>query len=485
MPAASILLAASLAIQPGQAGFYEIQPSLTSHSVQSRMGRIDYDAHAAQLVLKSAEGEPEVRMFYVAYSKKGADHKTRPVTFCFNGGPGSATIWLHMGGLGPRMAPLNDDGTMPKPPFHAVENPDTWLDFTDLVFVDAPATGFSRLLKPELRSKYFGVRPDIAAFTAFTKSWLTEHKRWNSPLFLAGESYGGIRGSGLSKSLFDAGVAVNGFISISGTNNYMTLRGLRGNDSTFIGFLPSLAATAWYHGKLDKRFKTVEAVVKEATEFVENEYAVALVKGDSFSAKEKDKVAAKMSELLGLSKEYCLGSNLKVSEGAFFKELLKEKRLTVGRLDSRIVGKEEFAVGPQRISDPSNDAITSPYLSSLRDYLQKDLAVKTEMDYNVFGNVSPWVNPEGTFAETGSDLRAVLAANKHFKVLYASGYYDLACPFYATIFTVNHMGLDDETRKQITYTFYPAGHMMYIEKGSRKKLTDDVRTFVANALKGS
>lgn len=481
MPAIPLLLGACLALQANSA-FYEISPSLTEHTVQTRQGRLEYQALASQLVLKSQEGEPECRMFNVAYTKKGADTGTRPVTFCFNGGPGSATIWLHMGGLGPVMAPLEDDGSMPPPPFSAKENPDTWLEFTDLVFIDAPNTGFSRILKPDLARKYFGVRPDIAAFTAFVKGWLTQHNRWSSPLFLAGESYGGIRGSGLSRSLFDSGIALKGFISISGTNNYMTLSGMRGNDANYIGFFPSLAATAWHHGRLDKRFKTVESVVKESVNWVENTYASALVKGDALSSKEKDAVAAKMSEYIGLSKEFCLGANLKVSEGAFFKELLRDQGLVVGRLDSRYVGKEETKVGGQRSDDPSSEAITPPYLSSFRDYASRVLGVKTEMDYNVYGNVNPWTTVEGSYAETGSDLRMVLAANKHFRVLYACGYYDLACPFYATAFTVNHMGLDEETRRQISYAYYPAGHMMYVEKNSRKKLADDVKQFVLSSL---
>jgi len=455
---------------------------VSSGAVQTPSGSLDYEARAEQLVLRNSEGEPECRMFYVSYSKTGGDPAKRPVTFCFNGGPGSATIWLHMGGLGPVMAPLEDDGAMPRPPYEARSNPDTWLEFTDLVFIDAPNTGFSRILKPDLARKYFGVRPDIAAFTSFIKLWLTEHRRWNSPLFLAGESYGGIRGSGLSKSLFDAGVYLNGFISISGTNSYLTLRGMRGNLATHLGFFPTMATTAWHHGRLSKRFKSVEQTAQEAIDWVENTYASALVKGDSLSQREKEAVAGRMSEFLGLSKEYCLGSNLKVSEGEFFKELLRDKGLAVGRLDSRYTGKEEFRTGRQRSDDPSSEAMTGPYLSSFRSYAQNRLGIHTPMDYSVFGNVSPWTSVEGAYAETGTDLRMALAANKHFKVLYACGYYDLACPFYATIYSVNQMGLDEDARKQISYAFYPAGHMMYVEKNSRRKLAEDVKGFVQSAL---
>lgn len=447
-------------------------------AINARSGRIDYSVLASQTVLRSAEGDPEVRMFAVNYFKKGADPRTRPVTFCFNGGPGSATIWLHMGGLGPKMAPMLDDGNMAPPPYKVIDNPDTWLEFTDLVFVDAPGTGFSRLLRPDLRSKYFGVRNDIAAFTQYVKNWLTENKRWTSPIFIAGESYGGIRGSGLTARLFDAGVAVEGFISISGTASYLTLDAMRGNDVPHLGFFPSLAVTAWHHGKGPKRFKSEADVAKEVIPWVENVYGPALIKGSSLPDEEKEKIAAKMAEYLGLSKAFCLGSNLRVDEFPFFRELLREKSLTVGRLDSRIVGREEQAMGPQRISDPSNDALTSPYLSSLRGYLEEDLGVKTSMDYFIFGSVSPWTTAEGSYSETASDLRKVLMANPHLRVLYACGYYDLACPFYATHYTVNHMNLDKEARSRVSFTYYPAGHMMYIEKGSREQLTRDAREFI-------
>jgi len=461
---------------------FELTSSITKHTIDLPTGRLNYTAHAAQLPLRNAEGEVECRMFYVAYSKDGADAKNRPVTFAFNGGPGSATLWLHMGGLGPKMAPMLDDGSLPPPPYESVDNPDTWLDFTDVVVVDAPATGFSRVMKPELGKKYFGVRQDIDAFTSFIKSWLTEHNRWKSPLFIAGESYGGIRGSGLSQSLFQNGIAINGFVSVSGSNNFLTLDGMRGNDATFIGFFPTMAACAWYHHKLDRRFTSVEKVVAETTKWVDEEYGPALLRGNSLSEKETDHIATKMAEYLGLSKKYCLGSNLRVSEFAFFKELLREDGLSIGRYDGRLVAKEELKVGGQQANDPSDDAVTPLFVSSLHDYFLNDLKLKTTMSYNTFGNVYPWQNPEGSYPETSSDLRSLLAANKHFRVLYCFGYYDLACPFNASIFTINHMGLDPASRSQLSYAYYPSGHMMYIEKGSRKKFHDDVAKFERDCL---
>ncbi len=463
----------------------ELTPSTTHHTINLPSGEVKYTAIAAQVPLKNDAGEVECRMFCASYLKDGADAHNRPVTFAFNGGPGSATLWLHMGALGPKRAPMNDDGSLPAPPYQAVDNADCWLDFTDVVLIDAPGTGFSRIANPGLATKYFGVQQDIAAFTAFVKNWLTIHHRWSSPLFVAGESYGGIRGSGLSASLWRAGIALNGFVSISGTSNFMTLDGMRGNDSTYIGFLPSMAATAWYHKKLAARFHDASSVVKEVQEWIDKEYAADLQRGDSLSTKEKDHVATKLSEYLGISKKYILGSNLKITERQFFKELMRDEGYTIGRYDARLLGKDELKVGDRGSGgDPSDDATTAPFTTSLNDYLENDLQIKTDLPYLNSGAVRPWQEPEGSYAETATDLRNVLGRNQHFRVLYCCGYYDLACPLNATIYTVNHMGLDDQSRSHVSFAYYPAGHMMYIEKSSRHKLHDDVKQFEAAALKG-
>ena len=460
----------------------EIPTSVTHHSLMLSSGDLHYTATAGQIPLRNDAGEVECRMFYAAYTKDGANDTNRPVTFAFNGGPGSATMWLHMGALGPRRAPMPDDGSMPKAPYQAVDNEDTWLDFTDVVCIDAPATGYSRLTKPEYGTKYFGVSQDIAAFTEFVKGWLKQHHRWRSPIFIAGESYGGIRGSGLSGSLFRAGIAVNGFVSISGTSNFMTLDGMRGNDATYIGFFPSMAACAYYHHRLGNRFHSVEHVVAESQKFCDTEYAAALERGDSLSDSEKDHIAGKMSEFLGVSQKYARGMNLKISEGLFFRELLRDQMLTIGRYDGRLVGKEEVMFGDRGSGDPSDEATGMAFTMTINDYLDRELGLKTDLKYLNSGPVRPWQEPEGAYAETASDLRRVLARNQHFRVLYCCGYYDLACPLNATVFTVNHMGLDSVTRSHVSFDYYPAGHMMYIEKGSRHKLHEDVMKFEADTL---
>ena len=464
--------------------YFEIADAVTKHTVTLPSGPLSYTATAAQIPLRNSDGEVECRMFYVAYTKDGADPAKRPVTFAFNGGPGSATLWLHMGALGPKRAPMPDDGSLPAPPYAPVDNADTWLDFTDVVCIDAPGTGYSRLSSQSVASKFFGVRPDIAAFTNFVREWLKKHNRWTSPVFIAGESYGGIRGSGLSASLADEGIGVCGFVSISGTNNFMTLDGMRGNDSTYLSFFPSMAACAWYHKKLAPRFKSVESVVDEAEKWVNDEYADALQRGDSLTATQKDHIAQKMSEYLGLSKEYCLGSNLKVPEFAFFRQLMREEGMTIGRYDGRLVAKEETRIGEAYSGDASDESVTPPFTSAINSYLANELAVKTDMPYLSSGNVYPWSEPQGSYSETASDLRRLIARDPHFHVLYCCGYYDLACPLYGTIFMFNHMGLDEASRKQVSFAYYPAGHMMYIEKVSRKKFHDDVAKFEADALAG-
>lgn len=502
----------------------EIPTSITHHSINLPSGSVSYNATAMQIPLRSDTGEVECRMFCVSYTKDGSqstsvreganpggpvittngrselfdntprtgsltEDPSRPVTFAFNGGPGSATLWLHMGALGPKRAPMNDDGSLPNPPFKALDNMDSWLDFSDVVVIDAPGTGFSRLARADLATKYFGVQPDIAAFTTFVRNWLTLHHRWASPIFIAGESYGGIRGSGLSASLFRSGVGVNGFISISGTSNFMTLDGMRGNDATFIGFLPSMAACAWYHHKLDSHFRDVDSLVKEVQNWIDKEYAAALERGDSLSDAEKDHIAEKLHEYLGLSKGYCRGSNLRIPEFAFFTELLKSDRMQIGRYDGRLIGKNELETGGGGRQgggggDPSDDATTTPFTSALNDYLENDLGIRTEIPYLNSGSVRPWAEPEGSYAETSSDLRMVLARNQHFRVMYCCGYYDLACPLNATVYTVNHMGLDSGTRSHVSFQYYPAGHMMYIEHNSRHKLHDDARAFEQMCLAG-
>lgn len=456
----------------------------TNHTMETVGGKLSYTATVGTMPIADSNNAVQANMFFASYTKSGADPKTRPIIFAYNGGPGSSTVWLHMGALGPKMANFTDDGALPKPPYEAAWNPDTWVEFADIVCIDAIGTGFSRTSKEGDR-QFYGMTADIAAFGEFVRSYLTYFQRWRSPVFICGESYGGIRTGGLCKWLFDNGIAVTGNIVVSGTMNYQNLSFSRGNDTPYVTFFPTYAATAWYHKKLNSRLqKDLSATVKEATKWLEDEYVPALNKGDSLSPAEKQKVAKKLSEYTGLSESYCMQANLRIRAFNFFKELLRDRGVTIGRLDGRILGTDALDTGATPEYDPSSVAITAPYVSSLYDYLSRELLYKIDKKYNIYGSVQPWDYGRGnSYADTSEDFRSAMNQNPHMKTLFTCGYYDMACPFYGMEYTVNHIDLKPQLRKNIEFTYYPAGHMMYIEKASRARLARDVKSFVERAIR--
>lgn len=479
--AAASLLAFAAQLPPG----YDPATIRKEASLALPTGRLDYTATAGSLLLRDDKGAVEQRMFAVSYVKKGETVAARPVIFAYNGGPGSASLWLHMGALGPRRVAMNDDGTMPKPPFRTVDNAETWLAFADIVMVDAPGTGYSRLEKDDIARRVYGVRGDIESFGRFVQGWLQANGRYGSPVFLAGESYGGIRTAGLSNWLLQNGVALNGAIVISGTMSYATLDAARGNDLPYQGFLPTFATTAWYHRKLSPALqrKSVEEVAKEAAAFAGGPYAAALNAGTSLPEAEIVRVARRYAELTGLDATYVRRANLRVSDGQFYKELLRDRGRTVGRLDARLTGQDANDLdGPE--DDPSMTAITPPFVSAYKDYIGRELGYPTSDRFRIFNDTTggPW---QGTsrdaYTDTSEDLRQAMTRNPYMRVLFACGYYDLACPWYATKWTVDHMDLRKPQLDRIEWAYYPAGHMMYTERGSRVKLRDDVARFVAAA----
>jgi carboxypeptidase C (cathepsin A) len=441
---------------------------------------LEYTADAGYLpIINHSTNETEAYMFSVAYTKNGVDPHTRPVMFAFNGGPGSATVWLHMGALGPKMANLTDSGEFPVPPFKAISNPDTWLEFADIVCIDAIGAGLSHTVKPGER-KFFGVQPDIEAFGEFIRLWITQNKRWASPLYVCGESYGGIRAGGLCKWLLDNGIALNGMVIVSGVMNYQVLSFSRGNDLAYLTYLPSMTATAWYHKKLSARLqRDLQATLKEVQAWADRDYVLALQKGDSISEGEKKTIAAKLSEYTGISQKFILLSNIRIRDSHFYKELLRDDGATIGRLDARIKGADASGVTSNVEYDASSAAMTAPYMSCLYDYLTDDLKFAFQRKYFTFGAVNPWDFGGGrSYPDTSEPFRACLVQNPSMKVLFTYGYYDFACPFGSMKYTLDHMDLHPDRRSNLEFTIYPAGHMMYIEKGSRKKLADDVRSFV-------
>lgn len=458
---------------------------VTKHTINFHGSPLAYTATAGNLPIRNDDGTVEGSLFFVAYTKDGADPSTRPVTFSYNGGPGSSSMYLHMGCLGPRRVVLEKDGSMPAPPFKVTDNQETWLDKTDVVMVDAMGTGYSRLAKADLGTKYYSMRGDIAAFGEFIREYLAKNHRFGSPIFLAGESYGGIRTAGLSNYLLDRGIALNGAIIISGVMNYGVLDAGRGNDAPYIGFLPSLTATAWYHHKLGNRFATVEDAVAASEKFDANEYPHALMAGSSMSIDERKKVAKELSDLTGLSETFVTNSHLRIDDGEFFKELLRDQGKTVGRLDSRFMGQDAREVGDGPEYDPADSGITPVFNSMVNDYLERELNVSRDDRYrmNNYGGQGRWdYGTRQGYADTSEDLRQALVQNPHMKLMFVCGYYDLACPFGGTHYTINHMDLQPAQMSRISWSYYPAGHMVYIDQTSREKLHKDIDGFYDSAL---
>jgi len=483
----SLALCALLAIAPAaqhKPQGLDDPPVQTKHSIMVHGSKISYTATAGYIPIRDKEGVTQGRMFFVAYSKDGAEAASRPVTFAFNGGPGSASLWLHMGTIGPRRALMNDDGSLPKPPYRLVDNEETWLPETDIVMIDAMGTGYSRLAKPEFGKTFYGPEADISSFAEFIRSWLLKYHRNSSPVFIAGESYGGIRGAGLSDHLLEAGTALNGIIIISGTMNFQTLDAARGNDLPYIGFLPSFAAVAWYHKKLAPELQAlpVEQVARQAEQFASGPYASALQRGSSLSEAETAQVAKRMSELTGLKESYVRQSHLRVPEFRFFKELLRDEGRTTGRYDARLTGVDANEAGNGPEYDASDVAVTPVFYSCVVDYLSTELGYTSDLKYRMWNeDRAGWPDDSEGYLDMSDSLRRAMNKNPYMKVMFCCGWYDLACPYYATRYSVDHMDLGAKQMANISFRYYPAGHMMYIETSARESLAKDVASFISGA----
>jgi carboxypeptidase C (cathepsin A) len=459
------------------------QPVRRSMSLGGRT--LAYTATPGHLTIRNDKGEPTASMFYVAYTVPSK--APRPVTFLFNGGPGSSTMWLHMGSFGPMKVDASLPETIAGPPFRYGSNPDTLLGLTDLVFIDAPTTGLSRELGKAEPKDFFGVDKDLDAFTRTIQRYLTKYGRWNSPKFIIGESYGTTRAAGLAKSLSDAGVQLNGIVLVS---TILDLGLFSGNDQTLINFLPTYAADAWYHGKIEPK-PDLQAFLAEAKAFASGPYAAALQKGDAVSDQEKQSVAQQMARLTGLSADYILRSNLRVQPNRFQRELLRDRHEIIGRIDSRFVGTEADAVGESPSYDPQASAISGAFVGAFNDFLFRDLGYRTPLTFrpnNYAGIGNDWVfshnGPDGQqfAANTSSDLAQAMRENPRLKIMNAAGLYDLATPFFAAEYDLGHMALEPRIAANIRYTYYPAGHMMYIDPASARRLTADIKGFYASAM---
>jgi carboxypeptidase C (cathepsin A) len=454
-------------------------------SISLRGKTFAYTATPGHLTIRNDKGEPIASMFYTAYTVPSSG-RARPVTFLFNGGPGSSTMWLHMGSFGPMKVDASLPETIPGPPFRYGSNPDTLLDLTDLVFIDAPTTGLSRELGKAEPKDFFGVDKDLDAFTRTIERYLTKYARWNSPKFIIGESYGTTRAAGLANSLANKGVQLNGIVLVS---TILDLGLFSGNDQTLINFLPTYAADAWYHGKIQPK-PDLMSFVAEAKAFAGGPYAAALQKGAAISDEEKQSVAQQMARVTGLSTDYILRSNLRVPPNRFQRELLRDRREIIGRIDSRFIGTEADAAGEAPSYDPQASAITGAFVGAFNDYLYRDLGYKTQLTFrpnNYAGIGNDWNfshnAPDGQqfAANTASDLAEAMRENPRLKILNAAGLYDLATPYFAAEYDLGHMALDPKIAANIRYTYYPAGHMMYIDPASAQQLKADIASFYARA----
>ena len=464
--------------------------SETRHAIVLKGEKIDYIVTTGTIILKEEdleEGEKQkASIFYIAYTKDG-DPSSRPLTFSFNGGPGSSSVWLHLGLVGPKRVAMNEEGQPLGPPYELVDNELSLFDKTDLVFIDPVSTGYSRTVPKEKPEQFHNVKKDIESVGEFIRVWTTRNKRWSSPKFLIGESYGTTRAAGLAGYLhLRHGMYLNGVMLVSSILNFITAQFDEGNDLPFILFLPTYAATAWYHGKLEQDLlDSLEKTVQEAREFALNEYTLALMKGNDLKGKEKQRIINKLSRLTGLTKSYIKGTNLRINIHRFCKELLRDEGVTIGRLDSRYKGFDRDDVGETHEFDPSYAAILGPYTATMYDYLRKDLAYETDLPYEILKSLyQSWKyeNYQNHYVNTGQDLRRGFQLHPGLKVIVCNGYFDLATPFLATEYTFNHISLPEEQQNNIKMTYYEAGHMMYLHKPSLQALSEDLHTFINNAL---
>ncbi|MGE5716417.1 MAG: S10 family peptidase [Acidobacteriota bacterium] len=466
----------------------EESPVVTHHEIRAGGRLLKYTATTGLMPLRSEAGNLEARIFYVAYTldRGGAPVEKRPLMFSFNGGPGSSSVWLHLGALGPKRVKMKDDGMMPAPPYTLVDNEETWLTETDLVFIDPVGTGYSRAVKPDLAKKFWSVAGDLASVGEFIRLYLARNERWASPLFLVGESYGTTRAAGLSGTLVDKGIAFNGILLVSSILNFQTARFTKGNDLPYPLFLPTYAATAWYHKKLpaDLQAKPLRAVLDEVEKFAAAEYPAALAKGDALTPPERRTLAERLARYTGLDPEWLDRADLRIEIERFCKELLRSERRTVGRLDTRFVGIDQSAVSERPDFDPSLAAIRPPYTAMFNQYARAALGYKSDAPYHILGGgIGRWDwGVQTGFADTSEALRQAFAKNPDMKLFVASGHFDLATPYFATQYTLAHLGLDPTQRARITTHEYEAGHMMYIHAGELAKLRKDVGAFLKAAL---
>ena len=466
--------------------------AVTHASVAIGGRQIRYTATAGTIVLKNEFGKPTCSMFYTGFTEDGTvDLTRRPVTFFYNGGPGSSTVWLRMGSFAPKRVLSTEAQHTPPAPYRLIDNAYSLLDKSDLVFVDAPGTGFSRLVGLSKPSDFYGVDQDARAFKQFIEHYISKNGRWNSPKFLFGESYGTTRSAVLVNMLQQDGMDFNGVVLLSTILNYADDFGGDGVDTEYIGYLPTEAAIAWYHDKIPNRPADLASFLRDVRQFALGDYARALLKGEMLSGSERDAIARKLYSFTGISEQFYLHADLRVEPGEFEKELLRDRFRVTGRLDGRFLGIDGKAIGDTPDYDPADTAFASAYVSSFNQYVRGELKYQTDLFYRPtnYGEISPaWDqkhNIDGNqipWPDVVQDLHDAMTQNPQLHVFSANGYYDMATPFFATEYTLNHMALDPTLRGHISYRYYGSGHMVYLHAAALQQFKSDLAQWYDSVL---
>jgi carboxypeptidase C (cathepsin A) len=463
----------------------------THHKARIGGQEVSYTATTGTLVLREEDGKAKASLFFIAYARDGVkDLSRRPIAFTYNGGPGSSSVWLHLGAFGPRRVLMDDEGMPLPPPYHLADNGESLLDVTDLVFIDPVSTGYSRPAQGEDPSQFHGLREDIKWVGEFIRLYTGRFGRWASPKFLIGESYGTTRSAGLSRYLQESdGMYLNGIVLISSILNFETARFDVGNDLPYPLFLPTYTATAWYHKRLPADLQTdLHKALAEAEAFALGDYTLALARGSELPPGERRTIAAKLARLTGLSQDYVERANLRPVISGFVKELLRDSRQTVGRIDSRYKGIDRTATGETYEYDPSSAATQGPFTAMLNEYMRSELGFASDLPYEILTDrVRPWNYKDfaNQYVNVSEDLRRALAENASLKVFVANGYFDLATPYFATRYTFGHLGFDPTYAQRVSMAHYECGHMIYIRRTDREKLKADVARFITTASNGA
>jgi len=466
--------------------------AITHHRATIGGREIAYTATCGTLVLREesqkdgkAEGEKaRASVFFVAYTLDGAAPGSRPLTFSFNGGPGSSSVWLHLGLLGPKRVELDDEGRAPPPPGRLVDNEFSLLDRSDLVFIDPVGTGYSRMAEGEKVDEFHEYKRDLESVGEFIRLYCSRYARWSSPKYLIGESYGTTRASGLAGHLLERyGLYLNGLMLVSCALDFAVLRFDTNNDLPPVLFLPTCAATAWYHGKLapELQAKPLRALLDEVEAFAGGEYAQALFRGSRLPEAERSRIAARVARYTGLTPEYVERTNLRVEIFRFCKELLRAEGRTVGRLDSRFTAFDRDAAGERFEFDPGFAELYGAYSAAMNDYVRRHLQFESDAPYEVLKGLYlswGWKDFANRYASVGETLRRAMTMNPHMRVLVANGYYDFATPHFASDYTFDHLALAAPLAANLSVSYYEAGHMMYVHRASLAKLAQSVRDFV-------